>query len=263
MRIVRFQAAGSAASAWGIDEGDRILPLAAAPWETGGDPVPAGDPVTKEGAELLVPVVPGKILCIGRNYRAHVAEMGNEVPVEPLVFMKPASSLLASGGTVVLPPESARVDFEGELALVISRRGRRIPADEALSHVYGVVPALDVSARDLQKKDGQWWRAKGFDTFCPVGPAIGALHGAADLADLADLGVETRVNGAVRQSGTTSQLIFDVATVVSWCSQAMTLEPGDLILTGTPEGVGPLAEGDEVEVRVGGLPPLRVRVRKE
>lgn len=263
MRIVRFRAPSLAAPAWGIDEGERLQPLAAAPWETGGEPSPAGGSVARGDAELLVPVVPGKILCIGRNYRAHVAELGNEVPVEPLVFLKPASSLLASGGTVLLPPESTRVDYEGELALVVSRRGRRIPPAEALSYVYGIVPALDVSARDLQKKDGQWWRAKGFDTFCPVGPAIGALAPAPGGASLADLEVETRVNGGVRQAGRTSQFIFDVATVVSWCSQAMTLEPGDLLLTGTPEGVGQLADGDEVEVRVGDLPPLRVLVRDE
>ena len=255
MRVVRFRA--GTLTAYGLDEGDLLVPLEAAPWETGGEPRPAGRAIPRTEAELLVPVVPGKILCIGRNYRAHAAELGNEVPVEPLVFLKPSSSLLPSGGTVLLPPESERVDYEGEMALVIGRAGRRIPVERALSHVFGVVPALDLSARDLQKKDAQWWRAKGFDTFCPVGPVVGKG------LDLSDLPVETRVNGQLRQSGRTSQFIFDVATVVSWCSQAMTLEPGDLILTGTPEGVGPLAHGDEVEVRVGDLPPLCVRVASE
>ncbi len=261
MRIVRFRA--GALTAFGLDEGDFLVPLAGAPWETGGEPRPSGARVPRPEAELLAPVAPGKILCIGRNYRAHAAELGNEVPTEPLVFFKPVSSLLRSGGTVLLPPESGRVDFEGELALVVGTRGRRIPRERALSHVFGIVPALDVSARDLQKKDGQWWRAKGFDTFCPVGPVVGALSGLGDEADLADIAVETRVNGALRQSGRTSQLIFDLATVVSWCSQAMTLEPGDLILTGTPEGVGPLSDGDEVDVRVGSLPPLVVTVALE
>lgn len=255
MRIVRFT--DSEVTRFGIEEGESVVPLSAAPWETGGEPRREGPSVPAARVTLLAPVSPTKILCIGRNYRAHVAEMGNEVPKEPLVFMKPLSSLLGPGGTVLLPRESSRVDHEGELALVVGRRGRRIPVDRAMEHVFGWTASLDVSARDLQKKDGQWWRAKGFDTFCPVGPAVEAGPPPEDLL------VETRVNGAVRQSGRTSQMIFDLATLVSWVSQAMTLEPGDLLLTGTPEGVGPLAPGDIVAVAVGSLPSLSVSVAAE
>jgi 2-keto-4-pentenoate hydratase/2-oxohepta-3-ene-1,7-dioic acid hydratase in catechol pathway len=210
--------------------------------------------VPRRGAHLLPAAAPTKILCIGRNYRAHAAELGHEVPKEPLVFFKPPSSLLPHGGTIRLPKASARVDYEGELALVIGRRARRVPAESWRDVVFGVTCALDVTARDLQKTDGQWWRAKGFDTFCPLGPAI--VTG----VDPSTLTLQTFVDGAPRQNGNTGDFIFDVGTLIAWTSAAMTLEPGDVILTGTPEGVGPLAAGQTVEVRISGVGTLSANV---
>jgi 2-keto-4-pentenoate hydratase/2-oxohepta-3-ene-1,7-dioic acid hydratase in catechol pathway len=255
MRFVRFVNAG--APAWARAEEETLVPLAGAPWETGGAAKPSGPAVPRRGARLLAPAAPSKILCIGRNYRAHAAELGNEVPKEPLVFFKPPSSVIAHGGTILLPKESARVDYEGELALVIGRRARRVPKEAWRDVVFGVTCALDVTARDLQKTDGQWWRAKGFDTFCPLGPAIET-----DV-DPSNLVLETFVDGAQRQSGKTSDFIFDVGALIAWTSAAMTLEPGDVILTGTPEGVGPLAAGQTVEVRISGVGSLGVGVASE
>lgn len=255
MRIVRFDDGGR--PAWGVVEGESIVPLLAAPWETGGTPRPSGAPVDRRSARLEAPATPSKILCIGRNYRAHAQEMGNEVPKEPLVFFKPPSSVIPHGGTIVLPKESARVDYEGEIALVIGRRARRVPRDAWRDVVAGVTCALDVTARDLQKTDGQWWRAKGFDTFCPLGPALETE------IDPAGLTLETFVDGALKQSGKASDFLFDVGTLVAWTSAAMTLEPGDVLLTGTPEGVGPLAAGQSVEVRISGVGSLVVSVAAE
>mgnify|MGYP001766526873 CR=1 FL=1 len=253
MRFLRFEDGG--VPRFGRLDGETVTPLDAAPWAGGRDTGPARP---FEGLALLPPVPPGgKVLCIGRNYLAHAKELGNEVPAEPLVFLKPSSSLLAHGGTVLLPPESERVDFEGELALVIGRRARRVGREAYDDVVFGVTPALDISARDLQKKDGQWWRAKGFDTFCPCGPVVAAG------VDASDLSLRTFLDGEVRQDGRTSRMIFDLPALVSWVSQAMTLEPGDLLLTGTPEGVGPLAPGQLLELEIEGLPRLSVRVERE
>jgi len=200
-------------------------------------------------AFLLPAVTPSKIICVGRNYREHVKELGNELPAEPLLFFKPVSSLLPSGGTVRLPAASERVDFEGELALVIDRRTRNFsPGSQWRNVVRGFTLVNDISARDLQKKDGQWTRAKGFDTFCPVGPIV------SDELDFdAGLTLETHVNGELRQHGSTADFIFPIPQLLSYISAAFTLEPGDLILTGTPSGVGPLAPGDRVEVSAPGL----------
>ena len=185
---------------------------------------------------------------VGRNYRDHAAELGNAVPdAEPLLFLKAPSSLLYDGGEIVLPPESARVDYEGELALVIGRRVRRWQQERWLDALAGVCCANDVSARDLQKRDGQFTRAKSFDTFCPVGPAI------AVGVDPSDLAIETRVNGEVRQDGRTSQMIFSSGVLLEFITAIMTLLPGDVILTGTPAGVGPLSSGDRVEVEIEGI----------
>ncbi len=255
MRIVRFERKGEAL--FGLVEGETIIPLARAPWESGGTPEHAGDPVDRRTAKLLVPVAPSKIVCIGRNYRAHAAELGHEVPEKPLVFLKPPSALLPHKGTVLLPPESSRVDEEGELAVVIGARGRRLTREEAARAVFGYTCALDITARDLQKTDGQWWRAKGFDTFCPLGPAIETE------VDPADLLLETLVDGTLRQSGRTSAMVHDVPALVAWASHAMTLEAGDLLLTGTPEGVTPLQPGQAVTVRIGGVGTLSVRVGRE
>lgn len=255
MRIVRFENDG--APAWALAEEETLVPLAGAPWETGGAPSPSGPAVPRRGARLLPAARPTKILCIGRNYRAHAAELGHEVPKEPLVFFKPPSSVIGHGGTIRLPKESARVDYEGELALVIGKRARRAPKEAWRDVVFGVTCALDVTARDLQKTDGQWWRAKGFDTFCPLGPAVET-----DV-DPSSLVLETFVDGALRQTGKTSDFIFDVGTLIAWTSAAMTLEPGDVILTGTPEGVGPLAAGQTVEVRISGVGTLAANVESE
>lgn len=250
MRYVRFGVTGE--TFWGRLSGDGVEVLSSAPWDPAA--TLAGQTYDLASIRFRPPVLPSKILAIGRNYRAHAEELGNEVPKEPLVFMKPPSSLLAHGGQIVLPPESNRVDFEGELALVIGKRGRRIPEEEAMTHVFGFSPSLDITARDLQKVDGQWWRAKGFDTFCPIGPAIETDVDASDLA------IETRIDGAKRQSSRTSMMIFSLPRLVSWISQAMTLEPGDVILTGTPEGVGPIASGQSIEVAIEHVGSLSVRV---
>lgn len=205
-------------------------------------------------AALLCPVMPTKIVCVGRNYAAHAKELGNEVPKEPLLFFKPPSSLLGPGGTIELPPQSERVEHEAELGVVIGRTCRRVSPDQAMAAVFGYTCVGDITARDLQKKDGQWTRAKGFDTFCPAGPWIET-----DL-DPADLRVQCSVNDSLRQDGRTRDMIFPVATLISYISQAMTLEPGDLIATGTPEGVGPLVRGDGLAIEIEGIGLLRVQV---
>src|ERR1700678_1320044 len=204
-------------------------------------------------ARLLAPVRPSKIVCVGRNYREHAAELGNEVPTEPLIFFKPPSSLLAPGDEIRRPKLSQRVDFEGELAVVIGKKCYKARADEDVRpYIVGYTCLNDVTTRDLQNKDGQWSRAKGFDTFCPVGPVV---------ADGIDPGkgvrVQTRVNGQLRQNGTTADFLFHMDVMVRYIAEVMTLEPGDLIATGTPEGVGPLQAGEVVEVTVEGVGTLR------
>ena len=216
-------------------------------------------PMPLASADLLPPVTPSKIICVGRNYREHVRELGNEMPADPLIFFKPPSSLLAPGGAVVLPAASQRVDFEGELALVIGRRVRRLKPDAPWRDaIRGFTLANDISARDLQKKDTQWTRAKGFDTFCPVGPLV------SDELDLdAGLTIETRLNGELRQHASTLDFIFSVPVLLSFITAAFTLEPGDLILTGTPSGVAPLSRGDRVEVSMAGLGVLKNTVETD
>jgi 2-keto-4-pentenoate hydratase/2-oxohepta-3-ene-1,7-dioic acid hydratase in catechol pathway len=201
------------------------------------------------------PPPPSKIVCVGRNYREHAAEMGNVAPEEdPLLFLKAPSALLPDGGDIRIPPESRRVDYEGELALVIGRRIKSWPPERFLEALAGVCCANDVTARDLQKKDGQFARAKSFDTFCPVGPEIVAG------LDPSDLAIQTRVNGAVRQSSRTSNVVFSPAFLVGYISRMMTLNAGDLILTGTPAGIGPLSPDDVVEVEIENVGVLRNRV---
>jgi 2-keto-4-pentenoate hydratase/2-oxohepta-3-ene-1,7-dioic acid hydratase in catechol pathway len=212
----------------------------------------AFEPLPLSAAQLLPPVTPSKIVCVGRNYRDHAKELGNEVPTEPLLFFKPPSSLLAPNGIVHMPAASSRVDYEGELALVIGARVTKFPAGaDWRSVVRGYTLANDITARDLQKKDGQWTRAKGFDTFCPVGPFV------SNELDLeAGLTIETRVNGELRQHGSTLDFIFGIPELLAYITAAITLEPGDILLTGTPAGVGPLAPGDRVEVTIPGLGTL-------
>jgi 2-keto-4-pentenoate hydratase/2-oxohepta-3-ene-1,7-dioic acid hydratase in catechol pathway len=211
------------------------------------------EPMPLNAAALLPPVTPSKIICVGRNYRDHAKELGNEAPAEPLLFFKPPSSLLKPGGVIRMPAASARVDFEGELALVIGRRASRLPPDAPWrTFIRGYTLANDVTARDLQKKDGQWTRAKGFDTFCPVGPLVSD-----ELDPEAGLSIETRVNGELRQHGSTLNFIFSIPELLAYITSAITLEPGDLLLTGTPAGVGPLGAGDRVEVSIPGLGVLK------
>jgi len=247
--------------AWAELAEDRAILLDAAPW----DPAcaPTGDHVDRVDAQgrsartrPLAPVVPRKILCVGRNYRAHAKELGHEVPVEPMIFYKPPTSILDPGGDVELPPPevSERVEHEIELGVIVGRRLRHASIEEARAAIFGLTLVVDVTARDLQKKDGQWWRAKGMDTFCPVGPVI--VTGL-DPQALAILGT---VNGEIRQSGRTSDMIFPVAEVLSYVSRALTLEPGDLLATGTPEGVGPLRAGDRLEVQIAEIGTLSVGV---
>lgn len=197
----------------------------------------------REGA-----IRPSKIVCVGRNYAKHAAELGNDVPSEPLLFFKPPSSLLGAGESIVLPEDSSRVDFEGEIGVIIGERARHVAAADAWSHVRALVPVNDVTARDLQRIDDQWARAKGFDTFCPVGTPVPI-----DQIDRDALGVVTRVNGEVRQEGAVRDMVFDIPFLVAYISRIMTLVPGDLIATGTPDGIGPLAAGDVVEVEVTGV----------
>jgi 2-keto-4-pentenoate hydratase/2-oxohepta-3-ene-1,7-dioic acid hydratase in catechol pathway len=232
-------------------EGDTAFQLDGAPWAGGKE---TGVMVPFDETALLCPVAPTKIVCIGRNYAAHARELGNEVPSEPLLFLKPPSALLGPGGTVRLPPESARVEHEAELAVVIGTRAKGVTEDAALAHVFGYACACDVTARDLQRKDVQFTRAKGFDTFCPIGPWIETQ------LDPGWQRIVCRVNGETRQDGSTSRMLFDVPTVVAYVSRMMTLEPGDVILTGTPEGVGPLAHGDSLEVDIDGIGVLQLYV---
>lgn len=195
--------------------------------------------------------IPGKIIGIGQNYRAHAAEMGKGIPEEPLMFLKPPSAIILDGAAIERPSGYERVDFEGELGVVIGKRAQRVSRASALSFVRGYTCVNDVTVRDLQKKDGQWTRAKGFDTFCPFGPRI--VPG----LDPTNLRITTRLNGTVKQDSSTSDMIFDVATLIEFVSRHMTLEPGDLITTGTPSGVGNLSVGDVVEVEISGIGVLK------
>ncbi len=257
MKICRFIDPETQRPSYGMIEGEKVFTLR-------GD-LSAGD-LSLEGSEpsidlaearLLPPVTPSKIVCVGRNYREHAAELGNPMPPEPLLFLKAPSALIGDGAPIELPTLSERVEHEGELAVVIGRRCARLRDDEdPLAYVLGYTCLNDVTARDLQRRDVQFTRGKSFDTFCPVGPYV--VTG----LDPSDLSVVTRVNGEVRQSGRTSAMAFPVPHLLRYISQAMTLEPGDLIATGTPAGVGPLREGDVVEVEVEGVGTLRNPVRR-
>jgi 2-keto-4-pentenoate hydratase/2-oxohepta-3-ene-1,7-dioic acid hydratase in catechol pathway len=260
MKYCRFEMDGKAQyglveSAAGVEAIHRLL--LTAPEESDGDIEGLRsrriEPIPLERAALLPPVRPSKIVCVGRNYREHAAELGHEVPKEPLIFLKATSSLLGPGGTVRRPKLSERVDYEGELAVVIGRTCYQPPADaDVRQFILGYTCLNDVTARDLQNKDGQWTRAKGFDTFCPIGPIV-----TDEIDPWAGVQVGTRVNGEVRQDGNTRDFIFPLDVVVRYVAQALTLYPGDVIATGTPQGVGPVAAGDVMEVSVEGVGTLR------
>lgn len=213
------------------------------------------DDIPLEELELLPLVRPTKIVCVGLNYHDHAREMGLPIPEEPVLFLKPPTAVIGTGDAIVAPAGAGRVDHEAELAVIIGHTARFVPEGEALSHVFGYACANDVTARDLQKKDGQWTRAKSFDTFCPVGPWI-ETH----LEDPQSLGVRAIVNGEVRQRGTTAEMIFPVPKLISFISGVMTLLPGDVVLTGTPSGIGPIKDGDEVSIEIDQLGLLTNRV---
>ena len=244
MRILRFHTPSDAEPRWGWLAEDKVGSLEGSPFtefRRGAATLPLPQ------VRLLAPVVPGKIVCVGRNYAAHAAEHGSEVPELPLLFMKPPSSIIPPGEAIQLPPQSREVEHEAELAVVIGQRGRWISAQQAGEFILGYTVALDITARDLQRSDGQWTRAKGFDTFCPLGPWIETE------LDPADAMVTCTVNGQLRQMASTRDMVFSVPELVAFISSVMTLEPGDLILTGTPAGVGPLLAGDQVTAEVEGI----------
>jgi 2-keto-4-pentenoate hydratase/2-oxohepta-3-ene-1,7-dioic acid hydratase in catechol pathway len=254
MKICRYllreaSSSDTASPRYGLIEGENVIEISGPPWaqwSRGSRSSRLAD------ARLLAPVEPTKIVCIGRNYAAHAAEMGNEVPKEPLMFLKPPSSIIGPEEAIVLTKYSQRVEHEGELAIVIGRRcSQLLDTDDPLSFVVGYTCLNDVTARDLQKSDVQFTRGKGFDTFCAVGPHIETA------LDPSNVLVETHVNGARRQSGATALMIYPPAFLVRWISRMMTLMPGDVIATGTPAGVGPLVAGDMVEVSVAGVGVLR------
>jgi 2-keto-4-pentenoate hydratase/2-oxohepta-3-ene-1,7-dioic acid hydratase in catechol pathway len=249
-RIIRYQA--KQVVAYGLVEDRRVRRLPSEPWKSlSPGPVVAD----LEEVTLLAPCLPSKVIAVGRNYAAHAAEHGAQVPAEPLLFLKPPSAVIGPEQPIVYPEHlSQHVDHEAELAVVIGRRARRVPRGEALAYVWGYTCANDVTARDLQERDGQWTRSKGFDTFCPLGPWI------VTELDITDLAVRCRVNAELRQDGRTRDLVFGVDELIACASAVMTLEPGDLILTGTPAGVGPILPGDRVTVEVEGIGTLENEV---
>jgi len=246
MRIVRFR--GPEGIAYGTAEPDGIRVAQGSPlveWE------PTDTVLPFDAVELLSPVLPTKVVCVGRNYVDHAAELGNEVPERPLMFLKPSTSVIGQGAAIVLPPDSTNVQYEGELAIVIRTLTRNVRAEDVAGHILGYTCANDVTARDLQRLDVQFTRGKGFDTFCPLGPAI-----ATEFDPLEGMRIATTVNGEVRQDGSTADMVFGVAELIEFMSRVMTLLPGDVVLTGTPAGVGPMVAGDVVAVEIEGIGSL-------
>lgn len=250
MRIVR--ALWQERPVYGVLEEERVKLLASFPEEGLNF---TGEEVSFSQVKLLAPSLPSKIVALGLNYRDHARELGLPLPEEPLIFLKPPSAVIGPGEEIILPPESKRVDYEAELAIVIKRRARRVSPEEAFDYILGYTCFNDVTARDLQQKDGQWTRAKSFDTFAPFGPWIETG------LDPSDLRVRSYLNGSLRQDSSTAELIFPVPEIVSFVSRVMTLEPGDLIATGTPPGIGPLAPGDAIEIEIEGVGRLKNYVR--
>jgi 2-keto-4-pentenoate hydratase/2-oxohepta-3-ene-1,7-dioic acid hydratase in catechol pathway len=253
MRIVRYQLASQSPSfGWVLK--DKVGDLEGSPFAQFSR---AEAIHSLEEVKLLPPITPTKIICIGRNYAAHAKEHDTEVPDVPLIFLKPPSTLIAHGETIFLPPQSQRIEHEAELAVVIGKPGRWIPPEEAHDHIFGYTVANDVTARDLQFRDGQWTRGKGFDTFCPLGPWIETEF------DPADAVITCHVNDEMRQMASTRDMVFNVRQLIAFASSIMTLESGDLILTGTPSGVGTLEDEDSVEVTIEGIGSLQNLVASE
>jgi 2-keto-4-pentenoate hydratase/2-oxohepta-3-ene-1,7-dioic acid hydratase in catechol pathway len=264
VRIARFVHPGSAnlasGVAWGIVEGAPkasldALTVAAIDGHPFADITYTGDRWALPDVRLLSPILPSKVVAVGRNYADHAKEMGGDVPAYPIIFLKPSTSVIGAGDTIRIPADSDRVDHEAELGVVIGRPARDVSADDALSCVLGYTAANDVTARDQQKADGQFTRAKGHDSFCPIGPWIETV------LDPSDLRITAAVNGEVRQDARTSDMIFDVAKLIAFMSSVMTLLPGDVILTGTPAGVGPITDGDTVTIEIEGIGELTNPVR--
>lgn len=252
MKIARFSTGGD--PRFGILDDDELVVLRGDPMFSGFDTTDERVPLAD--AKLLAPVIPrSKVVAVGKNYVDHVAEFGGEVPEEPLLFLKPNTSVIGPGDTIVRPPQSRRVDFEGELAIVIGSIAKNVTAEDAAQVIFGYTIANDVTARDLQKKDGQWARAKGFDTFCPLGPVIETEY------DVVTGTVETRLNGAVAQAAPFTDMVHGIGAIVAHVTAAFTMLPGDVILTGTPAGVGPMVGGDVVEVTISGIGTLSNPVR--
>lgn len=259
MRYVRFKHRGVIYE--GFIGGSVILPIPNSPFRGGAPFPPKADlprakkcSVNIKDVKLLVPVIPSKIIAVGLNYSDHAKEFKLSLPEQPLIFLKPASAVIGPGDIIYYPKQSGRVDYEAELAIVIKKRARNISSRDAKNYIFGYTCLNDVTARDIQKKDGQWTRAKSFDTFCPIGPHI--VTG----LDVSSLKIESFLNGKVRQSSNTSKMIFNCEKLVEFISGIMTLEAGDIIATGTPGGIGPMAVGDEIEVRIENIGSLVNRI---
>ena len=250
MKIVRFRTGNDIA--YGLAEAAGVTVYQGSPfvaWEATETLVPW------EAVQLLSPVIPTKVVCVGRNYEEHAAELGNEVPEEPIIFLKPATAVIGPDAGVVYPRQTTNLHHEAELAVVIGRIARHVKAEDVGRHIFGYTAANDITARDLQQKDVQFTRAKGFDTFCPLGPMIET-----ELDPLERLAIVCRVNGEVRQAAFTADMVFGVAELLEFITAVMTLLPGDVVLTGTPSGVGPMVPGDVVEVEIDGIGILANRI---
>ena len=252
-KFIRFSTTGDTNPWYGYIEGETVHAMDGAPWL---DSRASGKIFDLKAVRLEAPVEPSKIICIGLNYHAHVeaSQSATEAPEYPLIFLKPPSSIIAPEEKIVHPEASQRVDYEAELGIVIGKKAKNVSEEEAEDYIFGFTCVNDVTARDLQKKDGQWSRAKGFDTFCPVGPWI------VTELNYRDVLVEGILNGEVMQSGRTSLMIFNIPFLISYLSSVMTLNPGDLIPTGTPAGIAPMKSGDEIEVKIEGIGSLRNRM---
>lgn len=250
MKIIRFEHQGK--TEFGYLEDDQILIIAGDIFK---NPTLTGEQINLKDVKVLYPLLPSKIVCLGLNYRKHVDEIGFDLPKEPLIFLKPPSAVIGHLDVIKYPADTERVDYEGELALVIGKKAKMVKENKALDYVLGCTAANDVSARDYQEREGQWTRAKGFDTFCPIGPVI------ATGVDADNLAIMTRLNGKIVQNSNTSDQVFNNAQLVSFVSKVMTLFPGDIILTGTPSGIGPMKKGDEIEIEIEGVGILKNIVR--